>query len=269
GSTTADSTTPFPTVAATLTPKPKAATKLKKAAHTTACSGVSTRVETTVAMELAASWKPLMKSKMSATRTMKTTTVSTGGTSGHLEDDSLDDVGDVLAAIGDRLEGLVDLLPLDHLDGVGLGVEELGQAVAQQLVGAVLQPVDLHRVLVKAGVHRAQALDGPVRGMRDVHDDVGQGARGRGRLLDPVDDQPLGHCLDEIQDVVQPGGEIVDVLAVDRRDERGVQPLDDLVGDDVPGVLDFLDGVGLGAGIREIVELLTQQLGGLDDVLRL
>ena len=36
------------------------ATKLKKAAHATACLGVSTRVETTVAIELAASWKPLM-----------------------------------------------------------------------------------------------------------------------------------------------------------------------------------------------------------------
>ena len=54
-STTAGSTTPLPTVVATFTPKPKAAAKLKKAAHTTACSGVRTRVETTVAMELAAS----------------------------------------------------------------------------------------------------------------------------------------------------------------------------------------------------------------------
>src|SRR5438128_6014107 len=76
-STTFDSTTPLPTVLATCTPKPKAATKLKKAAHTTACSGVSTRVETTVAMELAASWNPLMKSKTRATTTMKTTSVST------------------------------------------------------------------------------------------------------------------------------------------------------------------------------------------------
>ena len=54
-STTLVSTTPLPTVRATPTPKPKAATKLKNAAHTTAWSGVSTRVETTVAMELAAS----------------------------------------------------------------------------------------------------------------------------------------------------------------------------------------------------------------------
>src|SRR5262249_35866009 len=54
-STTAGTTTPLPTVVATCTPKPNAATKLKKPAHTTACSGVSTRVETTVAIELAAS----------------------------------------------------------------------------------------------------------------------------------------------------------------------------------------------------------------------
>ena len=54
-STAAGCTTPLPTVAATLTPKPNAATKLKNAAHTTACSGVRTRVETTVAMEFAAS----------------------------------------------------------------------------------------------------------------------------------------------------------------------------------------------------------------------
>ncbi len=59
-STTPESTTPLPTVRATWTPNPNAATKLKKAAHATACMGVSTRVETTVAIELAASWNPLM-----------------------------------------------------------------------------------------------------------------------------------------------------------------------------------------------------------------
>ena len=42
--------------------KIKKATKLNKAAHTTAWNGVSTLVETIVAIELAASWKPLIKS---------------------------------------------------------------------------------------------------------------------------------------------------------------------------------------------------------------
>ena len=46
---------PAPTVWATAVPKPNAATKLKNAAQMTAFPGVSTRVETTVAMEFAAS----------------------------------------------------------------------------------------------------------------------------------------------------------------------------------------------------------------------
>ena len=46
---------PAPTVLATAVPNPKAATKLKNAAHTTALPGDSTRVDTTVAIEFAAS----------------------------------------------------------------------------------------------------------------------------------------------------------------------------------------------------------------------
>jgi hypothetical protein len=50
----------------------KNATKLKNAAHSTAWKGVRTRVETMVAIELAASWKPLMKSNKSARIIMAT-----------------------------------------------------------------------------------------------------------------------------------------------------------------------------------------------------
>ncbi len=68
---------PLPIVAATLSSPPQstgaAEMKLKKAAQATAMSGESTRVETTVAMEFAASWKPLMKSKASATAMSRTT----------------------------------------------------------------------------------------------------------------------------------------------------------------------------------------------------
>ncbi len=60
-------------VLATAVPTTKAATKLKNAAQMTATPGVSTRVETTVAIELALSWNPLMKSKTSATRTIAMT----------------------------------------------------------------------------------------------------------------------------------------------------------------------------------------------------
>ena len=70
---------PLPIVAATFSSTPHrtgaAEMKLKNAAHATAQSGESTRVETTVAMEFAASWKPLMKSNARATRMSPTTMV--------------------------------------------------------------------------------------------------------------------------------------------------------------------------------------------------
>ena len=73
GSTADGSISPLLSVLATAVPTTKAAMKLKNAAQTTATPGESTRVETTVAIELALSWKPLMKSKSSATATIATT----------------------------------------------------------------------------------------------------------------------------------------------------------------------------------------------------
>jgi hypothetical protein len=52
--------TPFAMLPATCVLKKRKATKLKKAAQSTARRGERTRVETTVAIEFAASWKPLM-----------------------------------------------------------------------------------------------------------------------------------------------------------------------------------------------------------------
>src|SRR6202158_544623 len=71
--TTFTSISPAPIVLATAVPKTKAATKLKKAAQKTAMSGVSTRVDTTVAIEFAESCIPLMKLKTRATAMMKRT----------------------------------------------------------------------------------------------------------------------------------------------------------------------------------------------------
>src|SRR5438093_6460355 len=105
-STTSGRTIPLPTVVATATPKPKAATKLKTAAQATAERGVSTRVETIVAIEFAASWKPFMKSKASATRIRRTRTSIVRGRAGSavLERHALDHVRDVLAAVDRVLE---------------------------------------------------------------------------------------------------------------------------------------------------------------------
>src|SRR6266487_2940779 len=94
--TTAGSTI-LPTVLATCDLKIRKARKLKAAAQITATRGVSTLVETTVAIELAASWKPLEKSNTNASSTMATTVTRTR--SGMLEHDGLDGVGDVLEGV--------------------------------------------------------------------------------------------------------------------------------------------------------------------------
>src|SRR5215510_3222041 len=79
--------------------------------------------------------------------------------SGHLEGDALDDVEHVLAAVGDGLHRLVQLLPLDDLDGVRSPLEEGGQLVPQETVRLVLEAVDLDGVLLIVRRQGAQAPD--------------------------------------------------------------------------------------------------------------
>ena len=57
------------------------------------------------------------------------------------------------------------------------------------------------------------------------------------RGLDLVEPEEVGGLLREVDDVVDLGGERVDVLAVDRRDEGGVHALDEIVGDPIPLLL--------------------------------
>src|SRR5438477_10752569 len=102
------------------------ATKLKKAAQTTAACGRSTRVDTTVAIELAASCRPLRKSNASATRTSAIRIgkanatrliyppTAGAGTSDVLEHDPVDFVGDIVEPVHDLLQVIVDLHPDDE-----------------------------------------------------------------------------------------------------------------------------------------------------------
>ena len=71
-------------VSATATPKLNAARKLKKAANSTAFRGESTFVDTTVEIELAESWKPFVKSKMSAMKMIATIRISGAAIMGAL-----------------------------------------------------------------------------------------------------------------------------------------------------------------------------------------
>src|SRR6266849_9274715 len=259
---------PLPMVLATFTPPPKAAMKLKKAAQKTATRGESTRVETTVAMELAASWKPLMKSKISASAMSPTTMANMSPpkrTSSQLrvfEHDALDDVGNVLAAVGGGLHQVVDLLPLDDAQGIGPALEEGGDGPAVERVGGALQPLDL----AAGGEDLAGVLDlahEPDRllhlfARRHQHAGHVLGRLRNGSHL--VEQQPLGGGVGEVEHVVDAAEQSVDLGAVEGRDELLVQPLEGAVGDPVALVLDFLDGGDLALDVGEIVEQRAEQL---------
>ena len=88
------------------------------------------------------------------------------------------------------------------------------------------------------------------------------------RRLDLVEAEVVGGLLGEVDDVVERRRQREDVLAVDRRHERLVDPLDDVVRDPVAVLLadeDLADQVGL-VGI--VGEHLLEQAGRAHDVAR-
>src|SRR6266550_4034313 len=138
---------PLPIVFATAVPRNQAAMKLQNAASSTAFRGVRTRVETTVAMLLAASWKPFRKSKIRAVVMVMMRSSSPGftgaGTSravgrGNrqssiaLQRDGLQNVGRVLCLVGRGFEHFIQLLDLNELDRVLLIVEKVCDGVSAQ-----------------------------------------------------------------------------------------------------------------------------------------
>src|SRR5215211_6562955 len=266
-SLTTSGSTVLPTVLATAVWKTRKAMKLKKAAHRTASRGVSTRVETTVAIELAASWKPLVKSNTSASRTMATT--ETRARSGMLDDDGLHRVGHVLEVVQGLLELLDDVLPHQQVAGRVLGVEvvQVGPGPAVQPVALVLQLVDVDQVgpqrLLLEPAQVAQAVGG--RPGRPV-DQPGLLDHRVQRLQHLVQHQHVGRRLDGVEHVVEVAGQGVDVLPVERGDEGAVEPGVDGVGEPVALVLGVDQALGLHLGVDEVLDHVQQVPRGVDEV---
>src|SRR6476469_1499623 len=148
GSTMLCSIIPPPTALATATLPVNSAAKLKVAAQNTAASGLRTRVPTIVAMEFAESWKPLLKSKMNAIKTIATTyPITESRRLRVLERDALQHLGDTHAAIDRALEGVVHLLPFHHLERIGLAGEERADGLVIDRVPLFLEMLDQRDVL--------------------------------------------------------------------------------------------------------------------------
>ena len=84
---------------------------------------------------------------------------------------------------------------------------------------------------------------------------------GDGDLRDPVEDDRLRDLVDVVEDVVEPGGQRVDVLALEGRDERAVEQLDDLVGELIAGMLEVLDRRLVRGHRADVVERAAERDG--------
>src|SRR5262245_14541981 len=181
GSTMSAEMIPVPTVCATCAPKTKKAMKLKKAAQATACPGRSTRVDTMVAIELAASCSPLRKSNASATKTSAIssgTASATASTLYVLDHDAADLVAGVVEAIDHLLQMIIDLDADEECHRIGglIGAVELLQPGIMQLVGAAFDLGDLLADLVEPGgigVHRGEQRHRFAHQVGGLHDGVG------------------------------------------------------------------------------------------------
>src|SRR5439155_24638130 len=183
---------PLPTVVATAVPE-SAPTKFSTPAMSTARPGDRTRVATTVAMALAVSWKPMMKSKtrprIKIARSSKRSTLRVS--SGILKCDIAEDRGHGLGFVGGVLEQLVQVLPahrVDQLGDFGNAVVERRQCLREQVVGFVFEPMDLlGRALQAFGLatfpehgHRP----GNLLGLFEAH--LGELASDRGGRIDAI-----------------------------------------------------------------------------------
>src|SRR6266571_489912 len=268
---------PLPIVSAMAFVMKTIPTKLPAAAMATAFVGVRTFVATIVAIAFAASWNPLKKSNKKTTRIatmriVKRSAIPSAASARpsipprETSDDLLilrhnvaQHVGDVLAVVRGLLEDLRDLLELDDRHGIFL-MEERRDRVVHEVVGHVLEAVDLDGdPLDPIGLlHVTDHPDGLLEEPRPVLDHVSELHHRLGRTINFVEADPARGRLDHVEHIVELGGEGLDVLPVDWRDERLVQflvnPMDDLVA----VVLHVLDPSTLHRHVAELVQQVRQ-----------
>ena len=174
-------------------------------------------------------------------------------------------VRDALGRVDRLLEALEQVLPADHDHRVDAVVEQRGDRLAHDAVALVLEPVDLDGVVrdVLEVAHPRHRLGDLAAGL---HEDVREPLRLLHRRLDLVEAEVVGDLLGVVDDVVERGGELEDVLAVDRRDERLVQAVDDVVRDAVALLLAQQDLARQLLRLRVVAQHPVEQIGGAQDV---
>src|SRR3989338_3841840 len=255
----------FPMVAATAVPL-IAPAMFNAVARASAFPGERTRTWPTWSKTLWGSVPPLTKS---AASTSPSTTSRIGVNSIRsrvLQHNAFDHVGHVLALVCGLLHEAIELAPLDDDQRLVGAVKQCCERGPQQPVARVLEPVDFDTVRHDGlAPHAPQVRNHPLHLLQLLLDDLRDLLRLREHLLHLEQDEALRHGFHEIHDIIEVGGQPVDILAVDRRDERLVQPLHDLVGELVGIMLEPFQPLGVLAERIETLRGLHEHTGRLHE----
>ena len=163
--------------------------------------------------------------------------------------DLVQDPADPVGGIDRVLEAFVDLLAGQDRERAGRLLEELLDQAPPKRVALLLERVDPWRVgaQLDRSDHRPDALDDHVA-RADEDGRLVDGARRRRRHV--VEDEQVADLLGEVDDVVEDAGQGMDVLALERDDERRLEVRQDGVVDVVAAMLELAQPVGGGGRVR-------------------
>lgn len=193
-------------------------------------------------------------------------------TSAVFHDDTVDGVGHALAVVGALFEVTVHVMPGEHLQRIGAGGVQRAHRLDEQVVGVRFDRVDgEHQFAQRLGMPESrQFVDQLADAFRGAHHHI----RHLDRIVAHVDHIVVVHAVeyafDAVGHIVEHVAKLVDVLAVERRDERGHQFVHHVVAHLVRRLLNRVHAVHAFAQLVriEVVHDLGQQLRGLACVVR-
>jgi hypothetical protein len=162
----------------------------------------------------------------------------------------LQNVGDIFKAIDGVLEELVNFFQLDQRNGILLLVKKVGDSAAADQIGFVFQRVDLNAMLEDWAL-LFQCLQGLFGRSRTTVDNTRQLHHVAWDGVDFIRNQAVSAVFDAIEHIVEGAGDVVNILGVERRDERLVESLENIVDDFITAAFQDTDS-GSGSGQTRI-----------------
>src|SRR5579859_4429725 len=176
------------------------------------------------------------------------------------------DVGSVFRFVSGGFQDFIQLFELDERNGVLFFFEQNSNGGAGNAVGFIFQAIDLDAVLQHVVTLLTQAGQRVSELVRLLDYDFRQHGGGFGRGGDLVHDQADAGGVDEVEDVVERGGQAVNVFAIERGNEGLVELGEDVMGHVVTAVLNVLELADAVVDVVEVLEGLLEQAGAVAEV---